>query len=179
MQTFPCLQLGSILVTGTQPAFTCALMDVPPLYLSAITTCTAQRLSTCTFSSPPPPSFEVTQQQQERDRPACLFTEQPLEEAPSVTQVSLNISRCWACSWACNRVCTLRVFARAIVCFFLLLSEAANTRLTCLCISSKTKRCDRSPWSSRSSWISTGGALWDTEACTFSYTGAKRTQMSL
>lgn len=45
----------------------------------------------------------------------CLFTEQPLEEAPSVTQVSLNISRCWACSWACNGVCALRVCLRTCV----------------------------------------------------------------
>lgn len=50
-----------------------------------------------------------------------------------------------------------------------------TTHLTCLCISSKTKRCDRSPWSSRSSWMSTGESC-DTETCVFNHThgGKKR-----
>lgn len=140
------------------------------LSISVITIYTARRLSTCSFSSPPPSSSEVTQQQRERDRPRCLFTEQPREEAPSVTRVSLNISRCWACSWACNRVCALRAFARRLCVSLSPPPRGCNTCLTCLCISSKTKACDRSSWSSRSSWISTGGALWQTEACTFNYT---------
>lgn len=77
MQTFACLQLGSILVTGTQPALTCALMYVPPLYLSVITIYTAQRLCTCSFSSPPPSSSEVTQQQKERHRAAVCLPNNP------------------------------------------------------------------------------------------------------
>ena len=86
---------------------------------------------------------EVTQQQQEGDKHAMCLLNDPRRICYRFHECLLNILRC--CYTVCACVRTVDEYVRFSICLC----------LTCLCISSKTKRHDGSLWSSTSSWTST------------------------